>query len=306
MQKKILFTGGSGLLALNSAVYLRNDYEVYLGLHSRIINLEGVHTCILDLENEQALEKELIRIKPDILINAAGMTNVEECELKPNEADNINAVVPGVLARLSKKLNIYFVHISTDHLFDGTKSFQTEEDTISPLNEYGKSKAKGEQEVLKNNNEALIVRTNFFGWGTSYRQSFSDFIVYSLRQEKKITLFEDVYYTPILIQTLIDQIQLLIKDKIKGIINIVSDERISKYDFGILIAELFGLDKSLIEKGSIKNNKSLIQRPSDMSLSNFKIKNLTKTLNSPSLNVQLGIFYDCEKSSQISVMPDKI
>ncbi len=306
MQKKILFTGGSGLLALNSAVYLRNDYEVYLGLHSRIINLEGVHTCILDLENEQALEKELIRIKPDILINAAGMTNVEECELKPNEADNINAVVPGVLARLSKKLNIYFVHISTDHLFDGTKSFQTEEDTISPLNEYGKSKAKGEQEVLKNNNEALIVRTNFFGWGTSYRQSFSDFIVYSLRQEKKITLFENVYYTPILIQTLIDQIQLLIKDKIKGIINIVSDERVSKYDFGILIAELFGLDKSLIEKGSIKNNKSLIQRPSDMSLSNFKIKNLTKTLNSPSLNVQLGIFYDCEKSSQISVMPDKI
>ncbi len=306
MRKRILFTGGSGLLALNSALYLRNDFEVYLGLHSRIINLEGVHTCILDLENEQALEKEIIRIKPDILINAAGMTNVEACELKPNEADTLNAIVPGVLARLSKKLNIYFVHISTDHLFDGTKSFQTEEDTISPLNVYGKSKAKGEQEVLKNNNEALIIRTNFFGWGTSYRQSFSDFIIYSLRQEKKITLFEDVYYTPILIQTLIDQIQLLIKDKIKGIINIVSDERISKYDFGVLVAELFGLNKNLIEKGSIKNNKSLIQRPRDMSLSNFKIKNIIKTLNFPSLNEQLGILHDYEKSSQISEMQDKI
>jgi dTDP-4-dehydrorhamnose reductase len=306
VRKRILFTGGSGLLALNSALYLRNDFEVYLGLHSRIINLEGVHTCILDLENEQALEKEIIRIKPDILINAAGMTNVEACELKPNEADTLNAIVPGVLARLSKKLNIYFVHISTDHLFDGTKSFQTEEDTISPLNVYGKSKAKGEQEVLKNNNEALIIRTNFFGWGTSYRQSFSDFIIYSLRQEKKITLFEDVYYTPILIQTLIDQIQLLIKDKIKGIINIVSDERISKYDFGVLVAELFGLNKNLIEKGSIKNNKSLIQRPRDMSLSNFKIKNIIKTLNFPSLNEQLGILHDYEKSSQISEMQDKI
>ena len=294
MRKKILFTGGSGLLALNSAVYLRNDYEVYLGLHSRIINLEGVHTCILDLENEQALEEDLIRIKPDILINAAGMTNVEECELKPEEADKINAVVPGLLAKLSKKLNIYFVHISTDHLFDGTKSFQTEEDTISPLNVYGKSKAKGEQEVLKNNNEALIVRTNFFGWGTSYRQSFSDFIINSLRQEKKITLFSDVYYTPILIQTLIDQIQLLIKDKIKGIINIVSDERISKYDFGVLVAEIFELDKSLIEEGSIENNKSLIKRPRDMSLSNFKIKNIIRKSNFPSLNEQLGIIYNCE------------
>jgi dTDP-4-dehydrorhamnose reductase len=299
VRKRILFTGGSGLLALNSALYLRNDFEVYLGLHSRIVNLEGVHTCKLNLENEQELEKELIRIKPDILINAAGMTNVEECELKPNEADTINAIVPGVLARLSKKLNIYFVHISTDHLFDGTKSFQTEEDTISPLNVYGKSKAKGEQEVLKNNNEALIVRTNFFGWGTVYRQSFSDFIIYSLRQEKKITLFEDVYYTPILIQTLIDQIQLLIKDKIKGIINIVSDERISKYDFGILIAELFGLDKNLIEKGSIKNNTSLVKRPRDMSLSNCKFNNILKKSNILRLNQQLELLYKCERISQI-------
>ena len=295
MRKKILFTGGSGLLALNSAVYLRNDYEVYLGLHSRIINLEGVHTCILDLENDQALEKYLVLINPDILINAEGMTSVEECELKPIEANNINAVVPGVLARLSKKLDIYFVHISTDHLFDGTKSFQTEEDTISPLNEYGKSKTKGEEEVLKNNKESLIVRTKFFGWGTSYRQSFSDFIINSLRQEKKITLFIDVYYNPILIQTLIDQIQLLIKDKIKGIINIVSDERVSKYDFGVLVAEIFGLNKNLIEKGSIENNVSLVKRPKDMSLSSYKIKNILKKSNFPSLNRQIEILYNCEK-----------
>ncbi len=299
MRKRILFTGGSGLLALNSALYLRNDFEVYLGLHSRIVNLEGVHTCILNLENEHALEKELIRIKPDILINAAGMTNVEECESKPQEADKINAIVPGVLARLSKKLNIYFVHISTDHLFDGTKSFQREEDCISPINEYGKSKAKGEQEVLKNNNEALIVRTNFFGWGTSYRQSFSDFIIFSLRKKQQITLFEDVYYTPILIQTLIDQIQLLIKDKIKGIINIVSDERVSKYDFGVLVAELFGLDKSLIEKGGIKNNKSLIQRPRDMSLSNSKVKLITNILKLPSLNGQIYILLKKEAITKI-------
>ena len=295
MRKRILFTGGSGLFALNSALYLRHDFEVYLGLHNRIINLHDVYTCILDLENEQALEEDLVRIKPDILINAAGMTSVEECELKPIEANNINAVVPGVLARLSKKLDIYFVHISTDHLFDGTKSFQTEEDTISPLNEYGKSKAKGEEEVLKNNKEALIVRTNFFGWGTSYRQSFSDFIINSLRQEKKITLFSDVYYTPILIQTLIDQIQLLIKDKIKGIINIVSDERVSKYDFGVLVAEIFGLNKNLIEKGSIENNVSLVKRPKDMSLSSYKIKNILKKSNFPSLNRQIEILYNCEK-----------
>ena len=295
MRKKILFTGGSGLFAINSALYLRDDFEVYLALHNRIINLQDVHTCKIDLENEQELEKELIRINPDILINTAGMTNVEECELKPNDAQRINAIVPGILARLSKKLNIYFVHISTDHLFDGTKSFQTEDDSISPLNEYGKSKAKGEQEVIKYNKDALIARTNFFGWGTSYRQSFSDYIIYSLRQNKKIILFDDVYFTPILIHNLIEFIQILIYNNKSGTVNIVSNERLSKYDFGILIANIFGLNKNLIEKSSIENNKSLVQRPKDMSLSNHKIKNLLNKSHFPSLKEQIEKLYNSEE-----------
>ncbi len=294
MRKRILFTGGSGLLALNSALYLRNDFEVYLGLHSRIINLEGVNTCLIDLGNEQALERELIRIKPDILINAAGMTNVEECELKPNEANNINAIVPGVLARLSKKLNIYYVHISTDHLFDGTKTFQTEEDIISPLNVYGKSKAKGEQEVLINNNEALIVRTNFFGWGTSYRQSFSDFIIYNLRNQKIIEIFEDVFFTPISIKYLIRAILDLIEIKAFGVFNIVSDESLTKYDFALNISEHFKLNQSLIKKIKF-NDKKLTIRPLDLCLSSKKIKN-TINYTIPKLNDQILQLFNEENS----------
>ena len=93
MRKKILFTGGSGLLALNGALYLRNDFEIYLGLHNRIISIHGIETCKLDLDNEQNLENELIRIKPDIIINAAGMTNVEECEANPEDAKKINGII---------------------------------------------------------------------------------------------------------------------------------------------------------------------------------------------------------------------
>jgi dTDP-4-dehydrorhamnose reductase len=290
--KRILFTGGSGLLALNCALYLRNDFEVYLGLHSRIINLEGVNTCLLDLENEQALEKELVRIKPDILINAAGMTSVEECELKPKEAERINAIIPGELARLSKKLNIYFVHISTDHLFDGTKSFQTEEDIVSPLNVYGKTKAKGEQEVLKNNNEALIARTNFFGWGTNYRKSFSDYIIENLRLNNNIYLFDNVYYTPILISNFAKAISFLLYKKSNGIYNIVSKEKISKFEFSILICDQFRLNKNLLNKTKINNN--LLLRPLDMSLSSSKfISNFSH--NIVSIKNQISQLYDEEK-----------
>ncbi len=294
MRKRILFTGGSGLLALNWAKYLRKDFEVYLGLHNRVINLQDVYTCKLNLENDLELEKELIRIKPEILINTAGMTNVEDCEDNPEEAEKINGIIPGIIAKLSKKLNIYFIHISTDHLFDGTRSFQTEEDIVCPLNEYGNAKAKGEQEVLKNNNKALIIRTNFFGWGTNYRQSFSDYIIYSLRQNKKIILFDDVYYTPILIETLAKTIMEFTKSEINGIINVVSNERIIKYEFGILLAKVFDLDSSYIIRGSILNNKKLVNRPKDMSLLNQKSINLLK-IPFPTLEEQMFLLKIQEK-----------
>lgn len=276
MKKRILFTGGSGLLALNCAIHLRNDFDIFLGLHNRIISLEGVQTCELNLENDEKLELILKRIKPDILINTAGMTNVEECELYPEEAFKINSIIPGTLAKISKKLDIYFIHISTDHLFDGNKSLVTEFEPTCPLNIYGKSKELGDIEVLKNNTEALIIRTNFFGWGTTYRKSFSDSIINTLRANKEITLFDDIFYTPILIKELVELLKFLVIDKQSGIFNISNSERITKYDFGLILAEKFLLNKNLIRRGSINDVKNLVKRPNDMSLSNNKGLSITK------------------------------
>ena len=218
------------------------------------------------------------------------MTNVEECEANPEDAKKINGIIPGVLARLSKKLEIYFVHISTDHLFDGTKSFQTEEDSVSPLNEYGKSKAKGEQEVIFYNKEALIIRTNFFGWGTTYRESFSDYIIKNLQQNKCIDLFNDVYYTPIFLNILFDCIKFLIENKINNIINIANFDKITKYEFGILLADKFKLNKNLINKSSIISNFKLVERPLDMSLSSQKFINHAG-LFIPNISTQIELFY---------------
>jgi dTDP-4-dehydrorhamnose reductase len=120
----------------------------------------------------------------------------------------------------------------------------------------------------------LLIRTNFFGWGTSYRRSFSDVIIETLRSGKDLNLFTDVFYTP----TLVDKVAIaahdLIDTKAAGIVNIVGDERISKYEFGIRIAEEFGLDPSLIKPGLLANRVELVQRPYDMSLSNQKVRKL--------------------------------
>ena len=181
MKNKVLITGGSGLLALNWALTINKNFDVFLGYHKRQFNILNTKSIKLELEIYDELYSQLSNLSPKIIINTAGLTNVESCEKFPKLANKSNITIAKNLAKVSKFLNIKLVHISTDHLFDGKKTYYNEKDQINPLNVYGKTKAIGEKEILKINEDALIIRTNFFGWGTDYRNSFSDFIIQNLQ-----------------------------------------------------------------------------------------------------------------------------
>lgn len=272
----IFLTGGSGLLALNWFFVLKNKYNFYLALNNRNIVLSEANLIKVDFDSKKNLLKQLKLINPSLVIHTAGLTSVEKCESDQDLAYLTNVKLSETLAFATKELKIPLVHISTDHIFDGTKSMYSEIEYANPLNTYGKTKKLAEEIVLKIYPQTLIIRTNFYGWGTSYRKSFSDTIIESLRNNKQISLFDDVYYTPIVTEKLINIVHKLVDCKAYGIYNVVSNDRISKYDFGILLAEEFNLDKSLIKRSSIKSVSNLVNRPTDMSLFNDKV---TKLLN---------------------------
>ena len=200
------------------------------------------------------------------------MTNVDQCEAFPEMAYKINFEGAKFVSDVCLKNNIDLIFISTDHLFDGSVPNVSENHVKNPLNCYGRTKSLGEDYILLNNPNALIIRTNFYGWGTSYRQSFSDFVIDNLRKEKNITLFNDVFYTPILIETLVETVMELYFNKSIGIFNVVGNNRVSKLEFGLELAKVFGLNLDLIKEGSINDNKQLVKRPKDLSLSNSKLK----------------------------------
>jgi len=270
----IFLTGGSGLLAVNWFFSKRTTYRVYLGLNERKINPDGGHVLSLDFSSEDSLMAQLREIHPSVVIHTASLTSVEKCESKPDLAHYINVELSILVAKVTKRLEIPLVHISTDHLFEGNASLLSEEAPTQAINIYGHTKALAEKAVLQINPNALLIRTNFYGWGTSYRKSFSDHIIQSLRNHQMLHLFDDVYYTPILAENLIQTVHDLLDKKAKGIFHIVSDDRISKYEFGVLIAEEFGLDKSLIHKSTLQSQTNLVKRPVDMSLANRKVREL--------------------------------
>jgi dTDP-4-dehydrorhamnose reductase len=272
--QNVLITGGSGLLALNWAVTIRNHYFVTLGLHERNISLPGVKTHFINLETIKSLAVSFDEMKPDIVIHTTGLTNIETCESNPDLAQYINTDLAVNVAKICVERNITLVHISTDHLFSASKSLVNETQALSPINVYGKTKALAEDHILDIYPHALVIRTNFYGWGTSYRNSFSDTIIKSLRTGQELSLFQDVFYTPIIIECLVNITHDLINMKACGVLHVVGDDHISKYEFGLKVVEVFKLDAKLIKSCNLSDKIKLVQRPNEMGLSNQNVSQL--------------------------------
>lgn len=262
------------MLALNWAILTRNSWNVVLGLHKRIISLAGVDAEVINLESIGYLKTVITRIQPKVVIHTAALTNVDTCEVHPDIARHVNVDLAANVAKICADEGVQLVHISTDHLYAGDVSFLDEKEPVRPLNVYGRTKAEAELKVLEFHPASLVIRTNFYGWGTLYRKSFSDFIVESLRGGKQIELYQDVFYTPILIEDLVRSIHQLLDKNSHGIINLVGDDRLSKYDFGVKLANCFGLDSDLIVPGCLSRKPQQVKRPYDMSLSNAKARQL--------------------------------
>ena len=272
--KKIFITGGSSLLSVNLVTILKKKFNFFLNLHKKNININGTSNTKINLLNFKQLKKKISKINPHIIIHTAAISNIELCEKNKKKAKLINYQITKNITRICCDKNIKLIFISTDHLFSGNKKFYNETSYCNPLNYYSKTKLLSETYIKKKIKDYLILRTNFFGIGPRYRISFSDWIINSLKKNKKLFMFKDVFFTPILINDFVSVLTLLIKKKINGVINISCGERLSKYDFALKLAKVFKYNLSLVEPVSIKNSK-LVHRPLDMSLDNSKMENYT-------------------------------
>lgn len=270
--KKIFFTGGSGLLALNWAAYCHGKFNAILGTNKRLINPDFASTIsISGIQSSSSLQSIIGKIEPDIVINTAAITNIEYCEKNPEVAYESNVTLASHVAIACNMLDIPLVHISTDHLFSGLGAYSAENKPTSPINVYSKTKAIAEEKVGSECSNSIIVRTNFFGIGTSYRSSFTDQIISDLAKNNSFSGFDNVFFTPVLASDLAECVHQLIDNKHYGVYNVSSNERISKFEFSLLVARLFGFSESLVKPCKIEERSNLVNRPRDMSLSNHKV-----------------------------------
>jgi dTDP-4-dehydrorhamnose reductase len=222
----------------------------------------------------------------NLVINCAGLTNVEACESRPEAAWQLNATLPYHLAILSKKYNPRFIHISTDHFFSEHKSPRSENALMIPINQYGYSKLAGEKYVLNFNDSATVIRTNFFGLSIQGSHSLLDFLVSKLSSKENITGFEDVHFSPLGVSTLALLISEIARREIPGVINVAGSETVSKFEFACLVASALGSAKTLVHSGSVSTLGGSVARPNYLALDSTRIAETLK-IQPPSIKAMI-------------------
>ena len=269
---KLLVTGLSGLLGLNAAVGLRDQHTVSGAYFDHPVRPRGVAARRLDVNDADAVGRWIDAERPDVVLHTAGLTNVDTCETDPQLAERLNVDMAGHVAAAASAAGAALLHVSTDHLFDGREESYTEDHPPSPLNVYARTKLAAEQRVRDLHPHPYIIRTNFYGWGHPGRQSFSDWILGCLRKGERIRMFHDVYFTPILINDLVSVMLHLVERGQPGTYNVAGGQRLSKYEFGVALAEQFGLPSALLDAVSVDTFAFKARRPHDMSLSTAKVE----------------------------------
>lgn len=264
---KILITGSNGLLGQKLIHLLKekSGYQVVAVSRGgcRFSLPEGMKYQSCDLSSETAFSTMVHQENPDVVIHAAAMTNVDECELNPEECRTQNVEVVKNVIAACEKTEAHLIHLSTDFIFDGLAGPYREEDIPNPISVYGHSKLDAENLVRAATCPWTIVRT-ILVYGIAPGLSRSNIVLWvksNLEQGREIQVVDDQFRTPTLAEDLAAGCLLIAEKRATGIFNISGKEVLSPYEMAILTADYFQLDNSLIKKADSSTFSQPAKRP---------------------------------------------
>ena len=294
-QPRVLITGVTGLLGNSLAKEVSNYGQVYgIARHNCSGQLFG-QMFATDLLNPIELKTLINKIEPDIVIHAAALASVDACESDPILAERVNVEATRNLLRILPKHGCRFVLVSTDAVFDGKCGNYAEEDVPAPVNVYGQTKLRAEQETLSLRPDGLVIRTAFYGRNLLPKESLSEWILNRLRAGCRVPGFTDVRFSPLFTSHLARLIVAAASKTVAGVLHLASSESCSKYQFELSLALAAGLDEELVYPTTLQNAGLLAPRPKDVSL---RTSYAAKVLGEPLPNVSEGVeAFVCETES---------
>ena len=267
---KILVVGSGGMLG---SVFSNkvNNYNFIL-----TSKLGNDNTIKLDITNSNNVKEVLKHYNPNIIINCAAYTNVDQSEIYKNNAHNVNVNGVRNLIKYSHK-NTKIVHISSDYVYKGDKKEYFENTIPSPINYYGKTKLEADNILLSSNRNCIILRINGLFTNDCNFNNFYTWVYNSLSKNIKINVVDDQISNPTYVNDLYEIIMESILLDVDGLFHYGTANSISRYEFALKIAKYNNLNNRLIKKIKTENFKQIAKRPLKTFLNCDKIINAIDT-----------------------------
>lgn len=268
-------TGAQGLLGANAGVFLSGKANT-IGLVRRAGRVGGAfeRQVEIDLMDVEGACQLLERIRPSVILHCAAVASHEQCDRSPAVARHVNVEATRAIASVAEEVGSRFIYISTDAVFDGSQGVYREIDDPHPFSLYGQTKLDGERAALEVT-DALVVRTNFFGWSPTGRGSILEFFLNALSAKEPTKGFTDYYVTTMYVQHLLEAVWTLSRREVTGIVHVASRDSLSKYEYAVELAEVFGLDPGLIEPSSEEAELLPQAKRRDISLDTGRFREIT-------------------------------
>jgi dTDP-4-dehydrorhamnose reductase len=272
----IIVTGAAGLLGANLVLTLSAcSHKVVALCRDWRFQPPGAEILTADLTEETAVRRLFDGLRFDCVVHCAAASDVDWCELNVQDAQRQNVGATRFVAEAARRAGAQMVYLSTDAVYDGRHGPHVESESPLPRNVYARTKLQGERETLRVlGDSALILRTTLYGWNAKPKHSLGEWVLDKLERAEPVPGFTDVVFSPLLANHLAAIIASLVARNAVGILNVGGSEAISKYEFAIRIAEVFGYDPSMVLPRSIDEVKLAAARAKDTSLVTSRLETL--------------------------------
>ncbi len=249
---KILVTGANGLLGQHLVgLLLKKGYEVIaIGRgESRLpFNASEYAYYNVDIATELSVHEVFRKERPEVVVHAAAMTQVDECEQNQELCERINVQGTSHIVVNAEMFSRHLIYVSTDFVFDGAKGNYAEDDDFGPVNWYGFTKMQAESLIETCEMPWSIVRTCLVYGNTltGTRSNIISWVKDNLSASKPIKVVSDQVRTPTYVEDLAAGILLIIAKSAEGTFHIAGRDVLTPYDMAVKTADWFGLDKSLM------------------------------------------------------------
>ncbi len=267
-ERTLLVTGASGFLGWNLCrAALSQGWRVAGTYRSTPVTIPGALLGRIDLTDYRDMKEMLRQLRPDGVIHTAAIADANFCQSHWSDSRRVNVELPINLAGLCSNRAIPFVFTSTDLVFDGEHAPYREEDPVGPVNVYGEHKALAEEGALARYPLAGVCRLPLmFGQAGTRNASFLQWMLREMQAGRPLRLFQDEFRTPVSGETASQGLLLALERRVSGRLHLGGKERISRYEFGLLVQEIFALPQARILPARQEDAPTLAARPRDVSL----------------------------------------